>query len=263
MRNDLPSRPRRLLGASLLLAAVAFAPEVRAREISPTPGAAEPQPDRVDRPKRSVHLDTSAVTEVPLLIGAQVTLELPLRFLVQAEVGWLPGAYIGLVDGILGNVGAYGTDTSALVRSARSVAPVVRASVGIRPFAPIGLEVLAGYTFVRLGGDATAGMAYEAATDEPLPSQIPDQRITTRTTLHNVHVGVGWRWVVADRLVVRASIAYMQCVGAASRVDFAGQGQGTRPEVAAAGPVIGAYLNDTFKTYVKTPVMGLSFGYRF
>jgi len=77
--------------------------------------------------------------------------------------------------------------------------------------------------------------------------------------LHNFHVALGWRWVVWDHLVIRASVGYLQTLGSSSSVDIPGQ-----PELTAlANPVVNDTLGAIYKSYVKLPFVGLGAGYRF
>src|SRR6185503_6857601 len=115
---------------------------------------APPPPDAATTAPKSeekASFDIGCATEVPLMIGAQATLELPYRILVQGEVGVLPGAYVNGIDGVLSSSGAYDATTSELVRSTLQNSLVVRLSAGLRPFRDHGLEIMGGYTLASLG----------------------------------------------------------------------------------------------------------------
>jgi hypothetical protein len=77
---------------------------------------------------------------------------------------------------------------------------------------------------------------------------------------------VGWRWLLGEHVVLRASLGYLQAVGSSSHVDV--------PASLSANPLIAAQLanvnravdstmNDAYTKYLKLPVLGLSLGYRF
>src|SRR6185369_6724833 len=141
-----------------------------------------------------------------------------------------------------------------LVRGGLGNSLVVRLSGGWRPFADHGFEIMGGYTLVSLGGGLSAKTAVEAATGIALPAQTPDAQIPLHSTVHSVHVSLGWRWVVADHFVIRASIAYLQAVSSSSHVDLPAGIPATpavSTQLAQVNQSIDTVLNDTYKTYVK------------
>jgi hypothetical protein len=233
---------------------------------APTP----PPPDAVSNKEKadegSASFDIGCATEVPLMVGGQLTLELPYRILLQGEVGVLPAAYVNGIDSVLTGTGAYDASTSALVRSTLQNSLVVRASAGFRPFANHGLELMGGYTLASLGGGVSARAAVEAASGVAVPAEIPDAEIQLRTTIHSLHASVGWRWIVGDHFVVRASVAYLQAVGSSSSL-AAPAAVSAVPGVAArvdqVSQALDTTLNSTYTKYAKMPVVGLSLGYRF
>jgi hypothetical protein len=234
-----------------------------------TQAPAPPPPDATrdtQKDERSASFDLGCATEVPLMVGAQATLELPYRLLVQGEVGVLPAAYVNGIDGVLTGTGAYDATTSALVRSTLQNSLVVRASAGFRPFRDHGLEIMGGYTLASLGGGVSARAAVEAASGIAVPAEIPDAQIQIRTTIHSVHASLGWRWIVGDHFVVRASLGYLQAVGSSSSLAVPA-GLSAVPGVAArveqVSQAVDTTLNSSYTKYAKMPVMGLSLGYRF
>lgn len=223
-----------------------------------TPPPLEPDPE--------VAVDLALAAEMPLMLGGQATLEVPYRFLFQGEVGVLPGFSIDAVDSALVGSGAYDATTSELVRNTLRDSLVMRLSAGWRPFPDHGLELLGGYTLVSLGGDVSARQAVESIAGVTVPAEIPDAQIAIHSTVHSVHFGLGWRWVVADHFLVRMSLGYMQAVSSSSHLEvpaeLAGNATVTNGAAVANG-LIDAKLNEIYTTYVKLPVAGLSMGYRF
>lgn len=228
----------------------------------PPPDAVTPAPKDASSPS----FDLGCATEVPLMVGGQLTLELPYRILLQGEVGVLPAAYVNGIDSVLVGSGAYDATTSSLVRSTLQSSLVVRASAGFRPFTDHGLEIMGGYTLTSLGGGVSARSAVEAAAGLTIPAEIPDAQIQLKTTIHSVHASVGWRWIVGDHFVVRASLAYLQAVGSSSSLAVPASISavpGAAARVAQVSQAIDSTLNTSFTRYAKMPVMGLSLGYRF
>lgn len=228
------------------------------------------EPDDVPKPLEEseppVAFDAALALEMPIMIGAQATLEVPYRFLLQGEIGVLPGFSVDAVDGALVSAGAYDNNTSELVRNTLRDSLVVRLSGGWRPFPAHGFEVLGGYTLTSLGGSVSARTAVEAATGSVLPAQIPDTSILIQSTVHSVHVSLGWRWVIADHFLIRTSLGYVQSVASSSHLEVpeaVAQHPEISPQIDAANRALDRRLNEIYTTYVKLPVLGLSLGYRF
>ena len=213
-----------------------------------------------------VAFDAALAMEMPIMLGAQATVEVPYRFLVQGEIGVLPGFSVDAVDSALVGASAYDSNTSELVRNTLRDSLVVRLSGGWRPFPAHGFEVLGGYTLTSLGGSVSARTAVEAATGSPLPPEIPDASVLIQSTVHSVHISLGWRWVVADHFLIRTSLGYLQSVASSSHLEVpevVAQHPEIAPQVDAANRALDRRLNDIYTTYVKLPVLGLSLGYRF
>jgi hypothetical protein len=253
-------------------AALGYVDHVDPRAMPPDEDDAPPPPRRVDvadAPPRasasSVAFDLSVVTEVPLMVGAQATLELPYGFLLQAELGALPAGYVGAMESVAASASPNVSKYEGLVHDALDGSLVLSLSGGVRPFRDHGLEILGGYTLVSLGGSVTAADALQAATGAQLPSRVPSASVTLRSTLHNVHVGVGWRWVVADHFVIRAQVGYLQTLASSSSLGVSGTGDDAAANAAlsAASATVDAALDGIYTRYVKSPTASLSLGYRF
>jgi hypothetical protein len=219
---------------------------------------------RVQTDDRPTAFDLGVVTEVPLMIGGQATLELPYGLLLQGEGGVMPAAYADAVGAVASAAGADRTIAAPLLGAGLSGAVVVGVSGGIRPARRLGLELLGGYTLIAAGGSADAGPAVEAATGLMLPPGAA--AVSLHSTLHNVHASVGWRWLLGRHVSVRASIGYLQTVASSSHVEA--------PGVAAVDPTAAAVLanesrlidrtlDGIYKTYVKSPLLSASVAYRF
>jgi hypothetical protein len=228
------------------------------------------KPDDVPKPLETneppVAFDAAFALQMPIMIGAQATLEVPYRFLLQGEIGVLPGFSVDAVDSALVGADAYDSTTSELVRNTLRDSLVVRFSGGWRPFPAHGFEVLGGYTLTSLGGSVSARTAVEAATGSALPAEIPDASILIQSTVHSVHLSLGWRWVIADHFLIRTSLGYLQSVASSSHLevpDAVAAHPEIAPQIDSANRALDRRLNDIYTTYVKLPVLGLSLGYRF
>jgi hypothetical protein len=235
--------------------AVTFAP-IPERD-APAAPAEEPRGTRVD---------LGVATEFPISVGAYAGVELPGRLLLQLGAGVMPGAYVSAIDGFLTGVGAYDSTVSSFIKNALTDSFVLRASAGWRPFSGHGLELLGGYTLVTLGGSAAEGDIVNAVLAEAGSSQRvaagSGPSVPLGATMHNVHVSLGWRWLLAeDHLAIRASVTYLQCLASSFHVGVP-NASGSQME-ATLNQDVNAYLQPYFSKYGKAPLLGLSAAYRF
>jgi hypothetical protein len=218
----------------------------------------EPEPEEPSPP----FFDIMVGTQLPLSLGADLSIELPFRILLQGGIGWMPPAYGSIIGGMMEGFGAYDTTVAAIVEDGFEDALVGRVSGGWRPFPDHGFEIIAGYTHVRVSGKVTPETVAAVAGGElgaAVEAQQLTQDIELTSALHNFHVGLGWRWVILEHLVIRATLGYTQTVGSSSSVEVP-----ERPDLGTlATPTVDAELNDVYTTYAKLPLFGLSAGYRF
>ncbi len=228
-------------------------------------------PIRADEPPEKaqpvVTVDVGVVTAVPVMVaGAQAIIEGPFGLQLRGELGWLGTPYVEAIDAFLLGVGAYGSGptadaTSDLIRAGIQDSLTARIAVGIRPFPTRGFEAYVGYTLNALGGHLGGKESVEAVTDKTFPSDYNALNVNIDSTLESVHAGVGWRWVVADRLVLGTSLEYLQTIASKTRLYLNGP-RSTRelPELSAA---TNTFLDDVYTTWVKAPVLSASAAYRF
>ncbi len=207
-------------------------------------------------------LDLSAATWVPLSIGPELSVELPGRVLAQLHVGWMPELYSQTLTDSLEGAGVYDAQVSALVDGALQSATTWRLAAGWRPFAAHGLELGVGYMHVALdGATRTRELLPLVPPDvaERLDAELGDVGINLDSSIHHVTLAAGWRWLVADRIVIRASVGYMQAFASNSTLEIE-----SFPELTSlSAPTVEAVLHDHYMRYIKTPVVGLGVGYRF
>lgn len=226
-------------------------------------------PDRVDQDDAEddgtndpPYFDLAVGTYVPLSIGAQASLELPARLLVQGDIGWMPGMYGSAINGLIQQFGGYDGNVGELVDGALDGAVVLRLSGGWRPFPNAGFEILGGYTFVSVSGSASPeeiASVVGGGFDQTLEAAGVTDDVSLSSQLHNFHVALGWRWVAFEHLVIRANVGYLQTLGSSAELSVP-----SNPELAdQANPAVDETLNELYTSYVKLPVLGLSGGYRF
>jgi hypothetical protein len=207
-------------------------------------------------------LDISAVTLVPLSIGPELDIELPGRILAQVHVGWMPELYSQTLTDALENAGVYDDTVGALIDGALQSATTWRLAAGWRPFAKHGLEITLGYAHVSLeGATTTAELEPLVSPDvaEELNAELGNVRIRLDSRIHHVTAQVGWRWLIAERLVVRANLGYMQAFDSSTSLNIQANPEVTR----LAAPTVESVLHDHYMRFIKIPVVGLGVGYRF
>ncbi len=258
---------RRLVAASLALFGV---PAIaRAQEGSPVmiapPGESSPDSAptaRTSGPAPSFAADVSATTLIPLSLGPELSVELPGRVLVHTHLGWMPELYSNGITGVLEDAGVYDQTVGALVDGAFQGATTWRLGLGWRPFPRAGLELGASYVRLAMDGSTTTGEIMRLVPPE-LAEQIAEQTgdvgLALDSTLHHFMLGVGWRWLIAERIVIRANLSYLQAFDSRSEIDIESFPALTR----LTEPVVNGVLHDHYMRYVKIPVLGLSVGYRF
>jgi hypothetical protein len=208
-------------------------------------------------------LDLSAVTWIPLSVGPELSFELPGRVLAQVHLGWMPELYSNTLTNSLEDAGVYDSEISDLVDGAVRGATTWRLSAGWRPFPRAGLELTLGYAHVALDGatnsDEVIPLVPDDVADEISAEVGNDVDVNLDSSIHHVTVGVGWRWLIADHLVIRANVGYLQAFASDSKLDIQG-----RPDLTGlAAPTVESVLHDHYMRYVKIPVVGLGVGYRF
>ena len=199
------------------------------------------------------------------MVEATFTLEVP-TFLLQAEAGVMPAAYVGAVASVVSMVGGAGAASSAvpLIQGGLDGAVVAGFSAGLHPLKDHGLEITGGYTFISVDGSANVADALPALGVAPPPSAAGSV-VTLHSTLHNVKASIRWRWVVADHFVLRTSVGYLQTLSSSSRVELTGPAAAdptVAAYVASANPTVDKTLNDAFTRYVKAPFASVSLGAR-
>jgi hypothetical protein len=207
-------------------------------------------------------LDVGLGTTFPLHVGGSATLEAPHRLLVSVGAGWMPSPYADSIDYTLRTFGAYDSDVSALIRAGLKNSFVLQPSIGWRPSPRHGLEILAGYTLVTLGGSLSGRQAIETVTGRTFPNDAGAQ-IPLHSTLHNVHLIVDWRWLLRDHWVLRAGLELVHCVASSSGIDATSRLPRGQEAIGQINTAIDQYLDGIYTTYVYSPAATATAAYRF
>lgn len=207
-------------------------------------------------------MDVTATTLVPLSIGPELGLELPGRILTRFHVGWMPELYSNTITDALEDGGVYDDDVGALVDGSFGGATSWRLAAGWRPFSESGFEVTLGYVHVSLDGSTTTPEVMRlvpADIAEELDMLVGDTGLELESTIQHFTINAGWRWLIADRVVIGASIGYLQAFESSSSLRIESSDRLSR----LTSPIVAAELHRHYMRYIKIPVVGLGIGYRF
>lgn len=251
-------------GTLVLLSTCAFSANAQGETRSAyAPSSDGPSAHRTGTTRRDLFaLDVTATTVIPLSVGPEISLELPGRVLAQVHLGWMPELYSGTLTDSLEGAGAYDAAMSALIDGALQQATTWRLAAGWRPFESAGLELTVGYAHVSLDGASTTGEIMPLVPDdvaERLEEELGDVDLTLNSSIHHFTIAAGWRWLVADRVVIRAHLGYLQAFESSSSLDIEGFSELTE----LASPTVESVLHDHYMRYIKIPVLGFGVGYRF
>lgn len=246
---------RWVVGLGLLIAVISGTSAASAQRRAPS--ARRDRADRLAAPVQAPTewaLDVMVATAAPTLLGGEVRLETPGRFLVDVMAGGNPYA-----DGLGGLVEAYGGGAAAhsLVTAIAGSAGIFRLQAGIRPFPDAGLEILAGYEVMDSQPTVTRGML------EGVTHQSWDyggfESAPLHVTVHAMSAELGWRFVIADHLVLR--------IGAGGTFTLASSAHLAVPDaMRAAGSAVGdieSAIATNITRYGFVPEGRVALGWRF
>ena len=230
-------------------------------EVANRPGAARRDP---------FALDLALSTMAPVSVGPDVSVELPGRVLLHAHLGWMPDVYSRTLTRTLREAGAYDDAVGRLIDGGLQSSTTWHLGAGFRPFAKLGFELKLGYARVSLNGatstseimplvNAEIAERLKAEVAERLNTEIGDVGIDLDSQIQHLTLAAGWRWLIADRVVIRTSLGYMQAFDSNSSLQIEAFPELTR----LAAPTVEAVLHDHYMRYIKIPFVGLGVGYRF
>jgi hypothetical protein len=219
-------------------------------------------------PSRPVTFDLGAGTYFPTSFVVEGTLELPWRILVQADLGWMPEPYSNTIVDLMGAFGVLTSTEENLLKLAIQNSFVAHFGAGWRPFTKLGLELTVGYTLIAVGGAVSGADVIQAYLEsknssDTLPADA-NHGVPLSATLHNFQANVGWRFLLlGDRLVLRASLGYIQTLASSVGVSASAPRPGEQFVVNRVNSDISNDLGPYFAEYAKAPLVGLTLAYRF
>lgn len=216
--------------------------------------------DRADQLTAPVRLpsewavDVMLATAVPSVVGANVRIETPGRFLIDVMAGGNPYA-----DGLGGLVESYGggADGHALVSAIGGSAGLLRLQLGIRPSPDAGLELLAGYSLMYSSPTVTRS-TLEAVTGQSFAYSGFDST-QLQVAIHGVSAELGWRFVIADHLVLRIGVGGTFTVASSAHLAVPDAMREASSAVADAE----SQISSAITRYGFVPEARVALGYRF
>jgi len=209
-----------------------------------------------------------AGTDFPVAIGVHAHVEAPMRLRLSTSLGLLPVPYVGAINAFVVAVGGYDDNTADLVRSALKSSLIWRTHAGYRPFSRLGLYFEGGYGLVALGGSATGPELVEGLTGRTIPANATRggtaRSYDVASVLHMLDVEVGYEVTLAPHVQLRLALGGAFTIASATNIEprFTPTAVGQRAvdELTAYGE---RYLDDTFTSYVFTPVVSTGLAYVF
>ncbi|MBX3723209.1 MAG: hypothetical protein KF713_15305 [Turneriella sp.] len=211
--------------------------------------------------KEETSLVAGVHTDLPLSLGSRLGIEFPGRWRAATSLGFLPEGYIRTLNTLLVNNGAYNQSTADLIQSTLKSSLVWRLHVGYRPFANYGFHIEAGYGLVTLGGSATASEIISGVSGTALPANDAGKSFNVSSTLYMLNLELGWEWFWHD-LYFRVSLGGSFTAAASTSVKA--NYTPTFPRLTETfATSTQNYLNSIYTSYVHTPTVSLTVGYRF
>lgn len=218
-----------------------------------------------ERRRRIAAVDLAFGTHLPISIGGELTGTFYEHFLVSLHVGYLPDAYVSMINGIATGAGAYDDTVAGVVSAAANGSRVVRASVGARPFARSAFELQLGYTMISAGGDVAGREAIERATGADLAGYDTDGSVASR--LHGIHASVGGRWVFREHLMFNLALGWFHTLRSRTQIGANGElplDSQALLRVQSAVSEAENYLDRrVLQRWAFTPEFRMTLGYRF
>ena len=235
--------------------------QMQPEETEPAQVAESVQPNTDGTP---VHLGLELLTDVPIELGTRVAVEVADVFRASLTLGVLPGPYVDLINAVVVAFDGYNDATADLITQALNNSLILRLHTGLRPWSDLGLYFDIGYTLVTLGGGVAGEDLFAVVTGIAPPTNLTgdEHPYDVASTLHLVGFEVGWEWVFAQSWTVRTAVGAVFTVASNTTVqaDFDSRFPSLVGNFTAFSE---AYLDEVYTSYVHTPVVSVSVGYRF
>jgi hypothetical protein len=223
---------------------------------SPTSPEADPTP-QLRNERWGAELAAGVV--LPVLVGAQATLDMPHRLLAQLELGFLPSPFVDLAKVA---AGTHAHDDAALVRAALGNSLVLRLGAGWRPLPRAGLEITGGYTLATLGGGVAPASLVEGVAGVQLGRPDEAGGLPIHSTLHGLYAGASWRFDLGECWLARVGVSFEHVLSSRSGIDLLPAAPEAAAALRRAGTALDRHLNLLYRRRAAVPALTLMFGYK-
>ena len=209
-----------------------------------------------------LHLDIEVGTDVPISIGGMVSLQVPYGIRLSTGLGAMPAGFVTLINEVVTSLDGYGDATAALVEQTLQNSLIWRTHIGW--IADFGLYVDAGYTLATLGGGSSVEDIIVGIVGVEPSSRGAAREYDIESTLHMLDIEVGWKGVFWDAFIVRAAVGFSGTIASTTTVQqrFSVNGPVMQRGIDEFERFVANYLDETYQTYVFTPVFTVALGYR-
>lgn len=219
----------------------------RSQEVPTARDKLPPRPEA--HPRRDWRLSIEGTTHAPIDMGAQASLETPIRIRLTFGLGWVPSAYSGLLTGIAASASG-DAQVGAILNHTNYQGRTFRGQAGVRPFRSLGLYADLGYA--RLNVDGTLDLAASG-----VPSlQVLGGGYQAHTTVDMWLVEIGSQHEFWDSVVLGLAVGVMGTFDARTSITSA-NGAPTSP---ALGQAV-KQTDDALKSYGFVPTITLRLGF--
>lgn len=222
-----------------------------------TPGPDSGVSDAPSPGPRRTRLSLEAVTRLPLDIGAQVRLQTSTWFRLSAGAGFVPEAYVSVVNDTLRDANLYNSITAAAVSSAFESGLTYNFRVGIRPSPNGGIYLDAGYAHTSLDGEFDLSSMLRGQ-GQRLPGAA-DAKYQLQTSLDMLMFELGWEGNIGKRMLLGIGLGLMATLDAKTDVSGGEGGLATTAlkEIAAEAATT---LDSNLTQYGYLPTLTLRLG---
>jgi hypothetical protein len=206
----------------------------------------------------SIHV--VAGVDAPLDLAVGLELVLPWRIRLGTTFGVLPRSVARAINGQLVDHGAYARPLGDLVDASLERVLLWHGHVGVQPWTKHGLIARVGYGVAWTHG-AVGAVQVADAIEVMVPdgTQNEDARVELASRLHLVEVELGWEWRWQRRWSLRVGVGV--AITRSARTRAALQVSTSDPRLQELADQAAARIDDTYTTYVRTPIVSSFVGY--
>lgn len=205
-------------------------------------------------------LRAEAVTDFPLSIGARFGAQTPSRFRMSTSLGFIPKPYVQGINAVLLDAGAYPQRVGELIANALDGGVTWRLQAGVAPIEDEGFYIEFGYMLAWASG-ALPLSSVSSALDVAVPTDLPNAQLGLETLVHSATLELGWEWIVARGLSLRAALG--GAFALAARTRFTDDSGLVAQRGGASLSSLGHTIDTAVRSYGLAPIITVAAGYVF